>query len=531
MEPTSSDRQSSEPEDLLTEEIAATDVPEQDGVLAEEPENSNLRSERRPLVPGILAALMVVPLIVGAVLVGSGTVNLWGGPAGSSVEQSDGAAAGSSPHGQAQTALQEAAAQSGLLVSGLEQGSEGVGEIRTGTGELADGLVELQEGARQLVEATQELSTGLDDASGGLPLLAAATGQINGAIDRSRESLQASNSPDAQAAIGDLDSLQRQLGLINFEDLAADLQNASSGAQEIAAESGTALTNGLNDATEGSEVLLEAMDELQGGIDRLEGMATSGNEEIATARSALGDVSDAEFAAAAGTVDATEAAQRTVVVLLFFMMGAAALLWLLPVNQTARALGAVIAVGTVTLLVVTPGFTVATGLLAVLFVAVAAIASAAVAGVLFKVLDRRWGIIAIGTAMLIQVIYLGVFLRTSLAEIPAIVSALMPLTYPSAGISSLLNDASLIPFTTTITLTALLGALGIASIWVGRRSELKAELAQEEEQEQEHEEEDEQLVSVAANAETPDGEDGSADGENQEHDERSGGDSDPRESH
>lgn len=528
MEPTSSDRQPSESEDSLTEEHPAADGLDQEDVAVEGLEKSSGPSVRRPLLPGILAALMVVPLIAGAILVGAGVMNLWGVPRSSAAEQSVEAAV-SGPHEQAQSALQEAAAQSGLLVGGLEQGYEGVGDMKSGTEDLVGGLVELQEGARQLVAATEELSTGLDGASGGLPLLAAAAGQINGAIDRSRESLEASNNPDAQAAIADLDSLQRQLGMINFEEMAGDLQTASTGAQEIASESSTALTNGLNEAKEGSEVLLAAIDELQEGIDRLEGMANSGNDEIATARSALGDVSDTEFASAAETVNANEAAQRTVMVLLFFVMGAAALLWLLPVNLTARALGGVIAVGAITLLVVTPGFTLMTGLLAVLFIAVAAVAAAAVAGVLFKILDRKWGIIVIGAAMLIQVAYLGVLLRTSFAEIPVAISALMPLTYPSAGISSLLNDASLTPFITTISLTALMGILGIGSIWVDRRSELKAEL--ENENENESEDEEEELVAVAVLSETSDGEDGAANGENQEHDESAGGDPDTRESH
>lgn len=366
-----------------------------------------------------MALLVLLPLIAGAVLAGT---RIAGVPGGGPVEGAAAPAAPDSPGaavpggwtgtssaaGIEVAALQAtrghvnaAAGQIGFLSMGLGQEADGIGRLHDGSKELADGMILVQNGTGQLGKGAQALADAVNGATGNVSLAAVAAGQVDGAIDRARDSLRASTDPAAADAIADLDTLQRQLATVDFAGLDAKLSELRTGVNDVATQLNSPngdFRNGVWQATEGTKKLRDGLGELRDGHGRLQTMAGDVDREVNAARSAApvptaAQLEAAGLAPAAGDVTAGGFGE-------------------LGVSPAAAFLAAALAVAAGAALVLVPAGTRPGSRVA---------AVAAGAGRLPHVLLTAAGVIAVGAAALVGLLMSGDAAATlpGLPEAPA----------------------------------------------------------------------------------------------------------------
>lgn len=238
----------------------------------------------------LLALLLVVPLIVGAVV--TAAVNLqpgdsWapgGEAAGAPVA---GSAAGIDPADlvDARRAASEAGSQASFLSTGTGELSDGTGQLRDGAGELAsgvddaktgaqelhDGLVQLQSATGQLGAGATRVADGVGSAVDQVLGLGAVQGQILTAIDDIDGELAESDYEGAGELRDQLAGFRDQVEAADLEGSVTDqLTQLKEGSREIAnqlAVPGYGFHDGIYSATDGARRLNEGLGALQGGVD------------------------------------------------------------------------------------------------------------------------------------------------------------------------------------------------------------------------------------------------------------------------
>ncbi|WP_448851742.1 hypothetical protein [Corynebacterium sp. 335C] len=482
----------------------------------------------RPLT-AVIALLVLLPLLAGGILAGARVAGEPGGPAvadaagaaGAPEGAARGAAGGAGAGGEGASApavpggwtgtssaagvdvaalqtarghVNAAAGQTGFLTMGLAQERDGINRLHDGSKELADGMILIQNGTRELGRGAQALADGVNATVGNISVAAVAAGQVDGAIDRTRESLRASNDPAAAGIIADLDSLQRQLDTVDFAALDGKLNELKTGVNDMATQLNSPngdFRNGVWQATEGSRKLHEGLGELRDGHGRIEGMAATIDREVAAARTtapaptmaqleAAGLAPSADDAGTAGGFAELGVSPAAAFLAAALAAVAGAALMLLPagmrlgvraaavaagagrVSRTLLTAGGVVAVAAAALLGLLlagetgPGAAagadaaadaagVPAGAIAlaggILVLAVAATAAATAAAV--RLFGRAVGSVAVLLGLAAQVGVVGWVWRTALdggEPVPAwmaVLSGVMPLHYPMTAFASL----------------------------------------------------------------------------------------------
>ncbi|MBV7294468.1 hypothetical protein KRX51_00855 [Corynebacterium sp. TAE3-ERU12] len=229
-------------------------------------------------------------------------------------------------------ALGRAKVGAAFLNTGLDKAGGGITELSDGSTELASGMKEIQAGTGQLGAGANQLADGVETATGGLSLAAVAAGQVKVAAQRARESLAASDDPNAEAAIADIESLERQLDVADFEAMDTELGKVRNGAREITNQVNGPYSAGVQQATEGSGQLANGLTELEKGHKEIRDKATALSADIAAAQQALSQTNATPDSATAPT-DTTDTPGTT------FTPGIAAMASLLAVLLLAAVAG------------------------------------------------------------------------------------------------------------------------------------------------------------------------------------------------
>lgn len=456
----------------------------------------------------LLSLLLVLPLIAGAAYLG------WSGLGPSAAwerDGGDGAAPGPVPGidvaqvQEARRALGEAGTNAGFLELGMRQADEGIDELREGGSQLAEGTGTARQGAADLAEGmsrlqagTESLGTGARELADGataigdnIGLVAVAAGQVEAAIGPAKESLRNSNDPGARDALMDLESLERQLQMVDFDAIATEAGTFRDGANELAsqldtpgseyrdgvytaAQGANALRDGIAEIDDGAGALDEGLGELQRGSDRLSDQVGATAGGIRDAQRAM-PVPTADQLAAAGLAADDDSARSSslaptlaFVVSAMVMLGASAL-WLigrpgqwagrdrgsrfrwLPGAPMLAALAGIVAVGAVVLFVMADGLTLLGAAAGILILGLAALAATALARAVLVVFGGGWGRLALILGMLVQVGLIGWVWRSAAAATAGgaeqavawgVVSALLPLHHPTAALTALGNGGS-----------------------------------------------------------------------------------------
>ncbi len=472
-----------------------------------------MRSRKGRVRRTLLSLLLVLPLIVGAAYLG------WAGIGPSAAWTADGDGEARSAPGpvpgidvaqvqEARRALGDANTRAGFLDMGMGQAEDGIGElreggtalvdgtgqIRSGASDLASGMTQLQAGTAELGNGARDLAAGATAISENVGMVAVAAGQVGAALGPALDSLRASNDPAAQEAVMDLESLQRQLGMIDFDGIAGEASTMAAGANELSNQlnsPGAAYRDGVYTATQGAAELRDAtaelddgareldagLLELEQGSGRLSDQVDDTTGAIREAQRAMPVPTEDQLAAAGLTADAggegaapnaTLAPTLAFVVSALVMLGASAL-WLigrpghwsdpdrsarfrwLPGAPMLGALAGIVAVGAVVLFIMADGMDLLRGVTSVLVLGLAALAATALARAVLVVFGGTWGRVALLLGMVLQVGVIGWVWRTAagsatgemeLATAWGVIAALLPLHHPTAALSALGNDGS-----------------------------------------------------------------------------------------
>ena len=289
----------------------------------------------------LLSLLLVLPLIAGAAYLA------WSGTGLSAAWTADGAEEGRAPGPvpgidvaqvqDARRAIGEANAQAGFLKAGMGGATEGIrelkdggtelvggtGEIRRGASELATGMNELQAGTGRLGGGAKEIADGAGAIADSVGLVNVAIGQVEASLGPAKESLRAAGDGDA---VANLETLERQLGALDFDAIAGEAERFRTGANDLSYQlntpgapyrdgiyNATAGANQLRTATgdldEGAKKLDGGLKELDEGAGRLDGMAKTTADKIGEAQRAM-PVPTADQLAAAGLAGGAGAGDR-----------------------------------------------------------------------------------------------------------------------------------------------------------------------------------------------------------------------------
>lgn len=472
-----------------------------------------MRSRKGRIRRTLLSLLLVLPLIVGAAYLG------WAGVGPSAAWTADGDGQARSAPGpvpgidvaqvqEARRALGDANTRAGFLDMGMGRAEDGIGElseggtalvdgtgqIRSGAAELASGMTRLQAGTAELGNGARDLAAGATAMSDSVGMVSVAAGQVGAALGPALESLRASNDPAARDAVMDLESLERQLAMIDFDAIAGEARTMADGANELSNQlnsPGAAYRDGVYSATRGATQLRDATAELDDGARELDGGLTELERGSGRLRDQVEDTTgaireaqrvmpvptvDQLAAAGLGAEDADgEAAPRATlaptlafVVSALVMLGASAL-WLigrpgrwsdpdrparlrwLPGAPMLGALAGIVAVGAVVLFIMADGMDLLRGATSILVLGLAALAATALARAVLVVFGGTWGRVALLLGMVLQVGFIGWVWRTAagtatgeteLATAWGAIAALLPLHHPTAALSALGNDGS-----------------------------------------------------------------------------------------
>src|SRR5699024_5994375 len=240
--------------------------------------------------------LLTVPIIVGAVFAFSTSwepAQAW-----SSGDDATGAPADqvtAEDIVNARRAAGEAQSQAGFLVSGAEQLADGTTELREGADQVGPGVDELVEGARalnsgmielqagtgQLGDGASQLANAVDAAVSQVVGLGAVQGQLLEAVDAAELDLKDIDTDDAKETRGAIADVKGKLEAFDVEaEVTTPLTELQNGSRELANQldvPGYAYHDGIYSATQGSQQLLEALQELQSGT----GVLTEASQELA----------------------------------------------------------------------------------------------------------------------------------------------------------------------------------------------------------------------------------------------------------
>lgn len=469
----------------------------------------------------IIAALLVLPLIIGAALAAATGLD----PARSWNADEEPAAApvAASPSGidpaqlvDARRAAGEAGAQAGFLTTGTEQLTEGVGEMKegaatlptqfgeavTGAQQLSQGMVELQAGVGQLGTGATEVADGVGTAVDQVVGLGALQGQLLGMIDDTVVGLEGATDPDLVDARTRLQDLRGQVEMAQLDgDLANQLTALKDGSREVAnqlAVPGYAFHDGIYSATKGAQDLSHGLTEAQGGVDeavagveeldagvqRIDQMATQTQDRIGAIQRALPVVQAAGtgegVAAAAASEETipTLAPMYAMLIAALVMLGGAATGVLMRLTRggwwiLAGATVGLTALGVVLLAIVGTGVTAAVLALSALILALGVVASAVLTRAVIGLFGPVAGSVVAGIAALVQIGLVGWVWKAASAHdvtvIWQVLANLTPLNWATTGLTAAGNDGSAMSLWAAVAVLGVLAAVGVAGLAVAAR--------------------------------------------------------------
>lgn len=443
----------------------------------------------------LLALLLVIPLIVGALLTATADLrpeNSW-----VAAEEPPGAPAAGDPTGiapaelvDARRAASEADAQAGFLATGTGELVDGTGQLREGAGDLVGGVDEAKGGAQQLAEgmvqlqaATGQLGTGASQVADGVAVaveqvagLSAIQMQLIQAIDGINTELEKSKVPEAKEIRNQLAGFRTQVEAFPLSGENADqLDQLRTGARDLAnqlAVPGYGFHDGVYSATDGAQRLNEGLGQLQGGVgtavdgvdeldegaQRLDQMATATQDKLGNVQRSLPAVQPPARGAGAADGQPVAAAHivesNSLVPMYALLIGTLAALGGIAVGYLGTGAGrwidrilggvGVITLGGILYALLAQGLT---PLALAAGVAVLALMTAASAGLTLiarRVAGDRWGGLLAIFGAIVQVGLVGwVWKTAAVAEVSTVwgvIASLTPLHYATAALTSTGNS-------------------------------------------------------------------------------------------
>ena len=445
----------------------------------------------------VTAILLLVPLIVGTIV--AAATHLDAARSWSSAAEPAAAPVAAVPATElvdARRAAGEAGAQAGFLATGTGQLVDGVAEMReqatvlpeqfdqavVGAQQLHQGLVELQAGVGQLGGGATEVADGVGGAVDQVVGLGAIQGQLIEAIDRTTRELDGAEDPRLIEARTQLLDLRGQVENLQLNGAAADqLRALKEGSREIANQlsvPGYAFYDGVYSATKGAQDLSYGLSQAQGGVgeavagvdtldegaQRIDDMATRTQDRIGAVQRALPVTQTAVTESTAGPVAALTPMYALLIAALVMLGGAfagATRNWWILLGAVPGLAG----LGVMLLWLTATGLTTTVAAWSALVLALAAVAAAVAARVLLSLAGPAAGWIAAGVLGLAQIGLVGwVWKSLSATDVAGgwqILANLSPLSWATAGLTTLGNEGS--PQILWLAL-AVLGAMAVAGV-------------------------------------------------------------------
>ncbi|AZA12299.1 hypothetical protein [Corynebacterium gerontici] len=433
--------------------------------------NSQPPSATKRVIAGMLLA---APLVIGAGAIAASNThipNTW-----NTTGEDLGAPSGDVDLSNLRRALGDANMEASLLKAGTSQLVSGTGklkggseelsnkmqEARKGSQELAEGMVQIQAGTAQLGEGASKVAEGVDFAVKQIVGLEAARGQILTAIEDAQRDAEQSQDPKAAELKQRLEEFHRQVETAQIDaGTKAQLEELRSGSREVANQlnaPGYGYRDGIYSATKGSKDLASGLGQLSQGVEEAKGgitqlddgakqidaMAQDTRNNLAAARKALPSI-------APGTPEAIDAGiTKSLAPLLAFMVAAGVML-----AAGAAKRDKMLSIVSVAGLAVLGGVLVAilgvgTGPVEVLAAGVISAAAAAMAllgtTLLVRLLGARIGGICAVLGLVLQTAVVGWVWNSAstqgISKPQEVLSALMPLHYPTMALSAVGNGVS-----------------------------------------------------------------------------------------
>ncbi|AQQ14151.1 hypothetical protein CGLAU_00780 [Corynebacterium glaucum] len=458
----------------------------------------------------------VIALVVGALLPMS-PASTW------TRADADASAAAGAPQGSrgpdgldnARRATSDAASQLSLLTAGTSQLVEGVGEFdkgkqslvdalssaETGSRELSNGMVQLQAGTGQLATgATQVADTigGVVDQVAGFD---AVRGQVVASIDRALEGTKGSKDRDVVEARKALEGLRSQAVTAEIPpDALVQMNQLRDGSRELAnqlsvpgyayhdgvytATNGAAeLAKGLKEMNENSGEIVDGIEELTAGAERIDEMAKKSSEKVSAVRAALpvapaaaanGQTANGQGAEAEQVQVSSLSPVAAMLIAALLTLGGVALagaaMALSRRNFAVFAGGAVLLALASWILVVVLGAGFDAGQLAIagLALLLGAFAAAGLPAALASAFGAPAGFGVASALALVQVGLVGWVWRTAAAAPVAgawlTASSAAPMHWTTAALSANGNNGSLSALISSLLLSLVLATAGLAAI-------------------------------------------------------------------
>lgn len=479
-----------------------------------------------PLRTIITCFVLIVPLIAGAAylaLTDADISETWQQHAAPAAENATdnlgGPAAAPTPGGTiapeqligVRRAAGEANSQAGFLVAGTGELVAGVEKLNTSAGEvggatqqltdgsqqLTDGLIQIQAGTGELGNAATQVADGVDQAAEQIQSIIALQPQLLAALDEADKKLAGNPLPDAVEARKQIAGFKTQVETFQLDAATVDqLAQLRSGSREVAnqlTQPGARYHDGIYQATDGSKQLTSKLREYSTGIDtalasvgelntgaqRINGMANATKDKTTAVQRSLPAVTPVTDAQTGNEEAKTPASLppmyayliSALIITAGLIIGAGYGLgsgfnW----RRASIATALLGALGTVLFALLGIGIN-AGNILLTLGVNLLAAAVAVLGGRAVRLLlGARIGAMVLILAGLAQIAAVGWVWKTTASAETAIwaqtISALMPLHYPTAALSTIGNEGSV---GALIVACGVLGLLAVGGGVVARR--------------------------------------------------------------
>lgn len=476
--------------------------------------SSGSQNRLRGVRGAILAILLVLPLIAGAIFVaseGMDPARTWSAEGEATGAPADSQVIVPADLVDARRAAGEAGAQASLLTTGTEELAEGATELREGVaplqegvseaadgaGELSQGMVELQAGVGQLGVGATEIADAVGGAVDGVVSLDAIRGQIIGAVDRTVAELEDNDDPNAVQLREELLGLNEQLTLVDIApDLADQLIALRDGSREIANQlttPGFAFHDGVYAATQGAADLnaglgeidsgmaqaVDGISQLDDGATQIDTMATNAHNRVDAVNRSLPAVAPAATTDAAEGEPTQSLSPVVAMLIAALVMLAGAMIalaaHLTPTRRWAIVLGgtAVTLVGgVVALLVLATGLSEASVWLSALALAVGIVAAVGLTSAGITLFGVTGGVSLAAVVGVLQLGIVGWVWKTATAAQVAdwlqVVACLLPLHWATASLSAAGNLGASTPLWLCVGILAVVAVVGLVIVGMGR---------------------------------------------------------------
>ena len=409
----------------------------------------------------------------------------------------------------ARKAAGAAGQQANFLKEGTRRLAAGVGEAQeqtqllidalsaaqTGSQQLADGMVQLQAGTGQLGAGATQLADSIGDVVGQVAGFEAVRGQVVSAIDRSLVELESAKDPDAVQARESLKLLREQAQTAQLPpDAVAKMNQLRDGSRELAnqlAVPGYGFHDGIYTATNGSAELArglaelqsqtaqatDGVDELVGGVEKIDNMAKMNADYVTAVRAALPVPTSPTGEQEAGYAKSTLAPVAAMLLAAMAVLGGTALAAALcSTGLTARTRRWVIAIGSIVLAaagtilagILGSGFGAAEYAIVCIGLLSGVLASAGLASLCLLALGTAAGLTVAGVLALVQAGLVGWVWRTaSTMQVDSVWVALSqaaPMHWASTVVSAAGNGGDYRGIVSALLLSALVTAAGLAGV-------------------------------------------------------------------